>query len=121
MKINVTGGTLPQQEIDYYTEAALKKYPNRNITAIDFDVDGEYVNATYHFNDQPFERIRRITGYLVGTLQQRQARRGSRPRKARVKLKQTSAEKRRFCSYKTKTQKSPAFAGSKNTSIPASV
>ena len=68
MKINVTGGTLPQQEIDYYTEAALKKYPNRNITAIDFDVDGEYVNATYHFNDQPFERIRRITGYLVGTL-----------------------------------------------------
>ena len=51
MKINVTGGTLPQQEIDYYTEAALKKYPNRNITAIDFDVDGEYVNATYHFND----------------------------------------------------------------------
>ena len=61
MKINVTGGTLPQQEIDYYTEAALKKYPN-------FDVDGEYVNATYHFNDQPFERIRRITGYLVGTL-----------------------------------------------------
>ena len=68
MKINVTGGTLPQQEIDYYTEAALKKYPNRNITAIDFDVDGKYVNATYHFNDQPFERIRRITGYLVGTL-----------------------------------------------------
>lgn len=68
MKINVTGGTLSQQEIDYYTEAALKKYPNRNITAIDFDVDGEYVNATYHFNDQPFERIRRITGYLVGTL-----------------------------------------------------
>ena len=41
MKINVTGGTLPQQEIDYYTEAALKKYPNRHITAIDFDVDGE--------------------------------------------------------------------------------
>ena len=39
MKINVTGGTLPQQEIDYYTEAALKKYPNRNITAIDFDVN----------------------------------------------------------------------------------
>lgn len=68
MKINVTGGTLPKQEIDYYTQAALKKYPNRRITAIDFDVDGEYVNATYHFSDQPFERIRRITGYLVGTL-----------------------------------------------------
>ena len=45
MKINVTGGTLPQQ-----------------------DIDGDYVNCTYHFCDQPFERIRRITGYLVGTL-----------------------------------------------------
>jgi anaerobic ribonucleoside-triphosphate reductase len=68
MKINVTGGTLPQQEIDYYTEMALKKYPERNITAIDMDIDGDYVNCTYHFCDQPFERIRRITGYLVGTL-----------------------------------------------------
>ena len=68
MKINVTGGTLPQQEIDYYTEAAMKKYPDRTITAIDFDVDGDSVNCTYHFCDQPFERIRRITGYLVGTL-----------------------------------------------------
>lgn len=48
MKINVTGGTLPQQEIDYYAEAALKKYPERNITAIDMDVDGDYVNCTYH-------------------------------------------------------------------------
>ena len=57
MKINVTGGTLPQQEIDYYTEMALKKYPERNITAIDMDIDGDYVNCTYHFCDQPFECI----------------------------------------------------------------
>lgn len=68
MTINVTGGTLPQQEIDFYTEAALKKYPDKNITAIDMDIDGDFVNCTYHFNDHPFERIRRITGYLVGTL-----------------------------------------------------
>lgn len=32
-------------------------------------MDGEYVDLTYHFEDSvPFERIRRITGYLVGTL-----------------------------------------------------
>ena len=31
--------------------------------------DDEYVNLTYTLkNDVPFERIRRITGYLVGTL-----------------------------------------------------
>lgn len=68
IEINVTNGTLPQREIDAYVEAALKKFPNKTITAIDFDVDGEYVNCAYHFAAEPFQRIRRITGYLVGTL-----------------------------------------------------
>ncbi len=66
--INVTNGTLPQSEIDYYVEQAHKKYPDKVITAIDFEVDGEYVNCAYHFEAEPFQRIRRITGYLVGTL-----------------------------------------------------
>ncbi|MBE6888812.1 MAG: hypothetical protein E7485_02185 [Ruminococcaceae bacterium] len=68
IEINVTNGTLPQREIDAYVEAALKKFPNKTITAIDFEVDGEYVNCAYHFATEPFQRIRRITGYLVGTL-----------------------------------------------------
>ncbi|MGN0688634.1 MAG: anaerobic ribonucleoside-triphosphate reductase [Oscillospiraceae bacterium] len=68
ININVTNGTLPQSEIDYYVEQAQKKYPDKVITAIDLEVDGDYINAAYHFRTQPFERIRRITGYLVGTL-----------------------------------------------------
>ena len=68
VNVNVTGGTLPQSEIDYYVESACRKFPDRVITAIDFEVDGEYVNCSYHFQAQPFQRIRRITGYLVGTL-----------------------------------------------------
>ena len=35
---------------------------------MDVDLDGDFANLTYHFNTVPFERIRRITGYLVGTL-----------------------------------------------------
>ncbi len=66
--INVTNGTLSQQEINYYVEQAQRKYPEKVITAIDFEVDGEYVNCAYHFQTEPFQRIRRITGYLVGTL-----------------------------------------------------
>ena len=66
--IKVTNGTLSQHEIDYYVEQAQKKYPDKVITAIDFEVDGEYVNCAYHFESTPFHRIRRITGYLVGTL-----------------------------------------------------
>ena len=30
--------------------------------------DPEDVEIKYHFRNQPFDRIRRITGYLVGTL-----------------------------------------------------
>lgn len=33
-----------------------------------FELDGEYVNAEVHTANRPFERIRRITGYLVGTM-----------------------------------------------------
>ena len=30
--------------------------------------DGEFVDLQFRFADVPFDRIRRITGYLVGTL-----------------------------------------------------
>lgn len=66
--VRVTGGTMPQEEINYYVENAERKYAGKNLTAIDFEVDGEFVNAAYHFSSEPFQRIRRITGYLVGTL-----------------------------------------------------
>ena len=66
--VNVTGGKLAREEIDYYIDQAKEKYPDKHLRAIELEVDGEYVNAKYHFSDVPFQRIRRITGYLVGTL-----------------------------------------------------
>lgn len=37
--------------------------------AIDAEPDGEWVGISYRFKTStPFERIRRITGYLVGTM-----------------------------------------------------
>lgn len=68
IKVNVTNGTLDQKEIDAYIEHGKQKYPEKNITAIDINIDGDYVDLQYHFATIPFERIRRITGYLVGTL-----------------------------------------------------
>ena len=35
---------------------------------MDVTLDGDFVDLKYQFSPQPFERIRRITGYLVGTL-----------------------------------------------------
>ena len=65
--VNVTGGDLPQQEIDAYIDRAKEKY-GRIPQQIDIKVDGEYVELNYDFGAVPFHRIRRITGYLVGTL-----------------------------------------------------
>ena len=66
--INVTGGNLSEAEIQYCISEAREKYPDKVLRAVDLELDGNYVNAKYSFADIPFQRIRRITGYLVGTL-----------------------------------------------------
>ncbi len=68
ININVTGGELSQKEIDTYVHSAMARFPTKKITRIDFEVDGDYVNCAYHFQNPAFQRIRRITGYLVGTM-----------------------------------------------------
>ena len=68
MEIKVAGGVLSQQEIDVYVAQLKEKNPDKYIKTIDFTVDGEYVDVKYTYDSVPFERIRRITGYLVGTV-----------------------------------------------------
>ena len=63
--VNVTGGEPEEHEIESYIERGRKRYGD-GLCGIDVELDGEYVNLTYH--TVPFDRIRRITGYLVGTL-----------------------------------------------------
>ena len=36
---------------------------------MDIHVDGDFVDLSYNLVSQPFHRIRRITGYLVGPLE----------------------------------------------------
>ena len=67
-QVQVTGGELPQEEIQAYIEHGTKSYPGREIQRMEITVDGEYVDINYYLADQPFERIRRITGYLVGDM-----------------------------------------------------
>ena len=66
-EVNVIGGACPQQEIDAYIARGAELY-GRTPDAIDIRIDGEYVDLAYRYHNQPFHRIRRITGYLVGTL-----------------------------------------------------
>ena len=66
-EVNVIGGACPQQEIDAYIARGAELY-GRTPDAIDIKIDGEFVELAYRYHNQPFHRIRRITGYLVGTL-----------------------------------------------------
>lgn len=65
--VTVVNGTLPQQEIDAYVQRAIDKY-GREPLSMEITVDGDYVDVAYQFGAEPFHRVRRITGYLVGTL-----------------------------------------------------
>ena len=68
MKVTVNGGDMSQTEIDEYVRRIRKKHPDRIINELTLTINGNYVDIQYNYDTVPFERIRRITGYLVGTL-----------------------------------------------------
>ncbi len=65
-EFHVTNGVLPQEELNAYFNYAVEKY-GREPKRISIQVEGDDVALDYTFDAKPFERIRRITGYLVGT------------------------------------------------------
>ncbi|MDE5854572.1 MAG: hypothetical protein K2H19_05865 [Ruminococcus sp.] len=68
MKVNVIGEKISQEEIDAYIKYGEKKYSDKIIKEMTVKIDGDFVDLKYDLADVPFDRIRRITGYLVGTL-----------------------------------------------------
>ncbi len=66
MSIAVTGN-VSLAESKAYIDYLEKKY-NRKLKKLDVKLDGDYADLSYEFEQVPFERIRRITGYLVGTM-----------------------------------------------------
>lgn len=68
MQIHVTGGSISPEEEAAYVQYICQKYPGGSVQTLDIHVDGAFVDLTYHFVPKPFERIRRITGYLVGDM-----------------------------------------------------
>ncbi len=66
MYVNITGNADPK-EAQNYVDYLQTKY-NRKLESLDINVDGDYVDLDYKFEPVKIERIRRITGYLVGTM-----------------------------------------------------
>ncbi len=62
-----TVGQISRAEKDAYISYLEGKH-NRKLKSLNITVDGDYVDLDYEFVQVPFERIRRITGYLVGTM-----------------------------------------------------
>lgn len=68
MIITVEGGKISKKEQEAYAEYARNKHPDMRISSLIINVNGEYVDLTCYYDAVPFQRIRRITGYLVGDL-----------------------------------------------------
>lgn len=66
MFIEITGNADPR-EAQNYVKYLEDKY-NRKLESLDINIDGEFVDLKYKFAPVKIERIRRITGYLVGTM-----------------------------------------------------
>ena len=59
---------LQEKEARAYIQYIRKNNPNREIQSVELAFEGEDVNLGYHLMPEGFEKIRRITGYLVGTV-----------------------------------------------------
>lgn len=66
MEIKTGGLVMSDEEIEYYKNYVLTKAPHADL--IELYAVGNMVDITYHVPEVKFDRIRRITGYLVGTL-----------------------------------------------------
>lgn len=65
IEVTVTGEISDDELSIYITQLQGKQ--KRKIVKADVLVDGDYIDVNYQTEHMPFERIRRITGYLVGT------------------------------------------------------
>jgi anaerobic ribonucleoside-triphosphate reductase len=77
MNITVKGGAMSPEEKKNYADYITQKFPNCNVTELELTIvheeDGDYVDMKYTLENKPetnkpIQRIRRITGYLVGTV-----------------------------------------------------
>ncbi len=58
---------IAEEEKQAYIDRGIEKY-GRALQRVEVNLDGDYADINYITSKMPFERIRRITGYLVGTM-----------------------------------------------------
>ena len=68
VEVEVLNGEMCEEEMKEYIQYVKQKFPQDTLTALTLTIDGDFVDMHYYLQPQPMQRIRRITGYLVGTL-----------------------------------------------------
>ena len=69
MTVDVVNGTMDAREITHYANHIRANNPGMEIDKMSLKIcDDGFVEADYTLSPIPVERIRRITGYLVGTV-----------------------------------------------------
>lgn len=66
--VEVIGENMEDNEVLAYILHIREKYKDEILLSLKLTVDREFVDMQYHLKPHSIERIRRITGYLVGTL-----------------------------------------------------
>ena len=65
IRVTVLGGEMSAEEQQGYIQRAKKLYPGRIIKGMEISIVDEHTaDIEYHYDTEPFQRIRRITGYL---------------------------------------------------------
>ena len=64
----VKNGDVNEAEVEAAIKMLGEKHASEDIYKVELTPGGEFVDIKYYTHARPFERIRRITGYLVGTL-----------------------------------------------------
>ena len=72
MVVKVLGGPMDDAEKEQYVNFVKEKFPGRKINEITLKPDGDFIDISWVLEElPPFQRIRRITGYLVGDVKGR--------------------------------------------------
>lgn len=67
LPVTYEGGEPQEGELEAYVQRGKEKY-GEELKGLRLEFEGEDVGIHYHVHQPSFQRIRRITGYLVGTL-----------------------------------------------------
>lgn len=70
VKVTISGGEISEKEVKAYIDRKRNMDNGINpLKEIDITVvDDNYVDIKYDYGKEPFQRIRRVTGYLAGTV-----------------------------------------------------